>query len=117
MLISTSDEATLASIEINATRIEYFEQGAGEPVILLHSTGALSGQWRRLAGELGGRFHVIAPDLCGYGGSGPWQGCGEISLGAEAAMVAALIERLEEPVHLVGHSFGGAVALRLRAAA
>ncbi len=103
----------MATIEFNGERVEYFEQGAGEPVVLLHSTGASSGQWRRLAAELSDRFHVIAPDLCGYGGTGPWQGKGEISLAAEAAMVAALIERLDQPVHLVGHSFGGAVALRL----
>jgi pimeloyl-ACP methyl ester carboxylesterase len=103
----------MANIELCGQRIEYFEQGAGDPVVLLHSTGASGSQWRRLAAELGDRFRVIAPDLCGYGGTGPWQGKGEISLAAEAAMVAALVERLARPVHLLGHSFGGAVALRL----
>jgi pimeloyl-ACP methyl ester carboxylesterase len=103
----------MATIELRGQRVEYFEQGAGEPVVLLHSTGASSSQWRRLAAELGDRFHVIAPDLCGYGGTAPWSGEGEISLAAEAALVAALVGRLDEPVHLVGHSFGGAVALRL----
>jgi pimeloyl-ACP methyl ester carboxylesterase len=108
-----TQENGMATIELCGQRVEYFEQGAGEPVVLLHSTGASSSQWRRLAADLSGRFRVIAPDLCGYGGTGPWQGDGEINLAAEAAIVAALIERLEEPVHLVGHSFGGAVALRL----
>jgi pimeloyl-ACP methyl ester carboxylesterase len=103
----------MPTIELNRQRVEYVDQGAGAPVVLLHSTGASSGQWRRLAAELGGRFRVIAPDLCGYGGSGAWSGEGEISLVAEARLVAALIERCDEPVHLVGHSFGGAVALRL----
>jgi len=103
----------MATIELNGQRIEYFEQGVGQPIVLLHSTGASSGQWRRLAAELSDRFRVIAPDLCGYGGTDSWRGEGEISLAAEAALVAALIERLDEPVHLVGHSFGGAVALRL----
>ncbi len=103
----------MANIELNGQRVEYFEQGTGEPVVLLHSTGASGSQWRRLAAELGDRFHVVAPDLCGYGGTGSWHGKGEISLAAEAAMVAALVERRDEPVHLVGHSFGGAVALRL----
>jgi pimeloyl-ACP methyl ester carboxylesterase len=103
----------MPSVDVSGIRVEYFEQGAGEPVVLLHSTGASSSQWRRLAAALGDRFHVIAPDLYGYGGTAPWQGEGEISLAAEAALVAALVERLDEPVHLVGHSFGGAVALRL----
>jgi pimeloyl-ACP methyl ester carboxylesterase len=103
----------MATIELNGQRVEYLEQGAGEPVVLLHSTGASGSQWRRLAAALGGRFHVIAPDLCGYGGTAPWPGDGEISLAAEAQVIGALIERLDQPVHLVGHSFGGAVALRL----
>jgi len=103
----------MPTVELSGQRVEYLEQGAGEPVVLLHTTGASSGQWRRLAAELSERFRVIAPDLCGYGGSSAWQGEGEISLAAEAGLVAALIERLDCPVHLVGHSFGGAVALRL----
>jgi pimeloyl-ACP methyl ester carboxylesterase len=103
----------VATIELDGQRVAYLEQGAGAPVVLLHSTGASGNQWRRAAAELGDRFRVVAPDLCGYGGTAAWQGEGEISLAAEAALVAALIERLDEPVHLVGHSFGGAVALRL----
>jgi pimeloyl-ACP methyl ester carboxylesterase len=103
----------VATLELNGHRVEYLEQGAGEPVVLLHSTGASGSQWRRLAAALGDRFHVIAPDLCGYGGTAPWNGRCEISLAAEAALVAALTDRFAQPVHLVGHSFGGAVALRL----
>jgi pimeloyl-ACP methyl ester carboxylesterase len=103
----------MATLEINGQRVAYLEQGAGAPVVLLHSTGASGNQWRRAAAELGDRFRVVAPDLCGYGGTGAWTGNGAISLAAEAALIAALIERLDGPVHLVGHSFGGAVALRL----
>jgi pimeloyl-ACP methyl ester carboxylesterase len=100
-------------IELCGSSVEYREQGSGEPLVLLHSTGASSSQWRALIERLSPRFRVIAPDLCGYGGTSPWTGRGAFCLGHEAAVVGALLERLDEPVHLVGHSYGGAVALRL----
>lgn len=101
-------------IEIYGSSVEYHEQGSGEPVVLRHSTGASNSQWRALMERLSPRFRVIAPDLYGYGATSPWPGHGAFCLGHEAAaVVAALLERLDEPAHVVGHSYGGAVALRL----
>jgi pimeloyl-ACP methyl ester carboxylesterase len=84
-----------------------------EPIVLLHCSGSSGAQWRALAAQLGTRYRVIAPDLIGYGAAAPWSGRGEFSLAREAAAVRSLIGRLEEPVHLVGHSYGGAVALHI----
>jgi pimeloyl-ACP methyl ester carboxylesterase len=84
-----------------------------EPVILLHCSGSSSAQWRSLATKLAGRHRVITPDLIGYGTAAPWAGRGEFSLAQEAAGIRSLIGLLEEPVHLVGHSYGGAVALHI----
>jgi len=100
-------------IEINGTSVEYVEQGSGEPVLLLHCSGSSSAQWRTLIAKLASRYRVIAPDLLGYGASGAWSGRGEFSLAQEAAMVRSLLGRLDEPAHLVGHSYGGAVALHV----
>lgn len=82
------------------------------PVVLLHCSGSSGAQWRALAAQLGARHPVVAPDLIGYGDSAPWRG-GEFSLAREAAAVRGLLGRLGEPVHLVGHSYGGAVALHI----
>jgi lipase len=94
--------------------IHYREQGAGAPVIALHGSASAGSQWRSLVGCLEGRFRVITPDLPGYGRSAPL--AGPPSLGRVAAAVGALVEAQGEPVHLVGHSFGGAVALKIAAA-
>lgn len=93
--------------------VNTLERGRGTPVILLHSSGASSGQWRVLADALSPRWRVIAPDLCGYGGSSPWLGSGAFTLAHEAQRLQKLLDDLDEPVHLVGHSYGGAVALHL----
>jgi pimeloyl-ACP methyl ester carboxylesterase len=103
----------MPSIDISGSRIEYVEQGSGEPVVLLHSSASSSTQWRALMERLSERFRVVAPDLYGYGGTSHWAGRGAFCLEHEAQLVYALLGRAGEPAHLVGHSFGGAVALHL----
>lgn len=86
---------------------------SAEPVILLHSSGASGAQWRALAALLGTRYDVVAPDLYGYGNTPMWPGNGAFSLAHEAELVLALLDKLGSPVHLVGHSYGGALALHV----
>jgi pimeloyl-ACP methyl ester carboxylesterase len=109
----------MPSLEVSGSRVEYLEQGSGEAVVLLHSSGASGAQWRALAERLSARYRVIAPDLYGYGATAQWPGRGVFSLAHEAEIVHAMLGRVGEPAHLVGHSYGGAVALhvaRLRSA-
>jgi len=84
-----------------------------EPIVLLHCSGSSGAQWRTLAPLLGARYSVLTPDLIGYGAAAPWSGRGGFSLAREAAAVRSLLGRLDEPAHLVGHSYGGAVALHI----
>ena len=84
-----------------------------QPILLLHCSGSSGAQWRALAQRLGGSHQVLTPDLIGYGAAGPWTGSGSFSLAKEAARVRSVIGQLEQPVHLVGHSYGGAVALHI----
>lgn len=58
------------------------------------------------------RANVIAPDLNGHHPGAPANGRPAASLLREAAPVIDMIDRSHMPVHLVGHSYGGAVALR-----
>ena len=103
----------MSRIEIHGSSIEFVDQGTGDPVMLLHCSGSSSGQWRALIERLSARFRVIAPDLYGYGASTNWSGREAFSLDHEAALVDALLGRLDQPAHLVGHSYGGAVALNV----
>jgi pimeloyl-ACP methyl ester carboxylesterase len=97
---------------LNGARLHYRESGEGAPVVALHGSASTGAQWRSLTGCLEGRWRVITPDLPGYGLSelAPGRGMG---LEADAAQIAGLAARLGRPVHLVGHSYGGAVALKL----
>jgi pimeloyl-ACP methyl ester carboxylesterase len=81
-------------------------------VVALHCSGSAGRQWQPLADLLGREYSVTAPDLSGCGSGEQWPGNRPFALKDEAAPVIDLIDRLDGPVHLVGHSYGGAVALR-----
>ncbi|HJV33697.1 alpha/beta hydrolase [Geomonas sp.] len=94
----------------------YFSSGEGPAVILLHSTLSSKNQWRSLSTLLETDYRVIAVDLYGYGDTPAPTVVDDFTLLDEAKLVESLLDELllpDEPFHLVGHSYGGAVALRL----
>jgi pimeloyl-ACP methyl ester carboxylesterase len=89
----------------------YEETGAGRPLVLLHAFPLSRQMWRSQLAGLCAEARVIAPDLRGFGESGPFTGIPSIERMADD--VAALLDRLgiAEPVALGGLSMGGYVAL------
>ena len=85
--------------------------GVANPVVALHCSGSGAGQWRALGDALGSRYHVFAPEHYGSEAAGPWSGTHAFTLADEAARTIDVIDRSEGKVHLVGHSYGGGVAL------
>lgn len=77
---------------------------------LLHSSASSARQWDVLGKSLAGIFDVHAIDFHGHGTRAPWAGPGALTLAHEATPIDGLIER-HGAIHVVGHSYGGAVAL------
>lgn len=91
----------------------YFrELGAGPAVVCLHSNASTSGQWRALMERLSGRFRVIAVDAYGAGSSPAWPAGTQGSLDDELALLEPILRPIEGKFHLVGHSYGAAIALK-----
>jgi pimeloyl-ACP methyl ester carboxylesterase len=85
-----------------------------EPILALHSSLSSRAQWRSLADYLGTYYSMAAVDLHGYGASRLT--AATMSLQEEAARALHRARDLigtTQPFHLVGHSYGGAVALTL----
>ncbi|WP_377272790.1 alpha/beta fold hydrolase [Peterkaempfera sp. SMS 1(5)a] len=92
---------------------ELFAQESGDPsrptLILVHGSGQGARMWRRQLAALSHRFHVVAPDLPGFGRSS-----GPFTMERAVAGVARLAER-HAPAHLCGISMGSMVAARVAA--
>lgn len=102
--------ATEPTTLTDASPLYYVENGTGPPVVLLHGMGADSRTWdgiRPYLAEAG--FRILTPDLPGHGRSPkPWR---SYRLPFYLAYLTRWLRRLQTgPVHLVGHSLGGALA-------
>jgi lipase len=95
--------------------VKIFEQGAGPPVVFLHSGVGSAGEWRGVFSLWPEGHRLIAVDAY-RGGTGPG-GPGHRTLDDFAAQVHAVVEHAGEPVHLIGFSWGGATALHVAATA
>jgi pimeloyl-ACP methyl ester carboxylesterase len=100
--------------------IDYEEQGEGPAVVLVPGSCSTGAAWRSVVAAWSGRFRCITTSLLGYGGTVERRRFDDCSIAHEAAVLETVIEKVAAPVHVVGHSFGGlvalAVALRGRAA-
>ena len=88
------------------------EHTGNETVVCIHSSGNSSKQWSSLSTTLDGQFNMVAIDLYGAGSSPAWNK-GILRLEDEVEAVMQTLEHENSPFHLVGHSYGGAVASRL----
>ena len=92
--------------------LDYLETGQGTTVILIHSTVSGNRQWKTLMEDLGRDFRVLAPNLRGYGKTSSWPGERTLNLSDQVQLIEPLIETSEQRVYLIGHSYGGSVALK-----
>ncbi|MES2949944.1 MAG: alpha/beta fold hydrolase [Pseudomonadota bacterium] len=105
--LSGLSEKTLA---VGPHQVHYLDGGSGEPLVLLHGIFAEKDHWVDFARPLTGRYHVIAPDLPGFGHSGrlPDQ---SYDYAAQTERLKTLLDALGlRRVHLAGNSMGGTIA-------
>ena len=107
----SSADHEVRTVTVHGHRRAYVAAGSGPALLLLHGIGSNSGTWDRVITELARDHTVIAPDLLGHGGSAKPRG--DYSLGGYANGMRDLLTVLGvERVSVVGHSFGGGVAMQ-----
>jgi pimeloyl-ACP methyl ester carboxylesterase len=82
-------------------------------VVCLHASGSSSRQWNGLVERIGRHARVVAPDFYGHGEAPTWNQARALTLRDEASRVMRVLTGSSRPIHLVGHSYGGAVALQI----
>jgi pimeloyl-ACP methyl ester carboxylesterase len=105
-------------VDVHGVRTRYYEMGQGEPMVMIHG-GSMAGSstanvFSRNIPGLGKRFHVFALDRLASGMTGNPLDEKDYNYASEAEFIYQFIQTLKlGPVHLVGHSAGGAIAFFL----
>lgn len=84
-------------------------------VVALHCSLGSGRQWSKLAAALGPDVPFIAPDLAGYG-SNPVSPDLPTTLAQEVEALGGALSEARGPIHLVAHSYGGAIAFKIATA-
>ncbi|ODC02613.1 alpha/beta hydrolase [Terasakiispira papahanaumokuakeensis] len=112
LIDSVGIPVTQADVMVDTIKTAYLSAGTGYPVICLHGGGAGAVTWYPSIGPLSQHFHVIAPDIVGYGESDKPDAAYD-----KAYFVTWLKQWLDElgitRAHIIGLSQGGAIALQL----
>jgi len=98
------------SVQAGDTRWSYYEGGNGPTIVLLHGFAGNKTVWLDVAKQLAPHFHLVIPDLPGWGDSSR-----DMSANYDIDAQAARLQDFVETLHLghfmlVGHSMGGAIA-------
>lgn len=91
--------------------IDYQETGDGPTLVLVPGSCSTGAAWRPVMSHLQSRFRCVTTSLLGYGGTAERRTPGDAEICLEREVIESVIRRAGGPVHLVGHSFGGLVAL------
>lgn len=92
--------------------IEFVDHGSG-PTTLVFVPGSFStgAAWRPVIRALAGRHRIVTTSLLGYGATAERRDARAPSMDTEVEVLRAVLDRVGEPAHVIGHSFGGHVAL------
>src|SRR5512132_3789069 len=105
-----------ATADAAGVKTNYLEAGQGPEVVLIHGSGpgvTAYANWRLVIPALAESFHVVAPDMVGFGYT---ERPGDVSYSVQtwADQTVGLMDSLGiQKAHLVGNSFGGSIALRI----
>ncbi|WP_298825809.1 alpha/beta fold hydrolase [uncultured Piscinibacter sp.] len=91
--------------------IDFIESGHGPTVLFVPGSYSTPAAWRPMHRLLPPRWRFVSTSLCGYGGTAETRSPDDHGMQHEVHVVEAAARAAGGPVHLVGHSFGGTVAL------
>jgi pimeloyl-ACP methyl ester carboxylesterase len=111
--VGTASDADFHRVDLGDVQLEFQQRGSGEPVLLIHAA-ALADWFRPLLNQadLIERYRLMSYHRVGYAGSSG--ATFPLNIADQAAHARGLLQHLGIPrAHVVGHSFGGCIALQL----
>src|SRR5260370_18024828 len=105
------------SITVGRINTNYVEAGAGSPLVLIHGSGpgvTAFANWNGVIPALAPHFHVLAPDMVGFGYTDCPAEIRDFTLDLWVGHIVGFMDALDIPkAHFIGNSFGGALTLEL----
>lgn len=101
----------MKQLTVNGIEIAYLDEGGGLPILIGHCSSASHKEWLPLIETLRPDWRVLAPDFIGYGQSDPWPATTPFTTDADVSVLLAVAKKTKGKLHLVGHSYGAALAL------
>lgn len=98
-------------LTVDGRNIDCVESGEGPALLFLPGSYSTTAAWRQVQRLLRPGYRVVTSSLCGYGGTMDTRTQQDFGIQHEVQLVQALARHIGQPVHLIGHSFGGTVAL------
>lgn len=91
--------------------VDYDESGTGTALVFVPGSCSTGAAWRPIISALGSGHRCVTTSLLGYGRTSERRTCEDPDIRHEAEMLESVVRKAGGSVHLVGHSFGGLVAL------
>jgi len=97
-------------ITLNGRNIDYKECGNGPAVLFIPGSFSTPSAWTAMQKALPQQYRFVSTSLCGYGSTDETRSTDNFGMDHLVRTIEAVAKEIGEPVHLVGHSFGGTVA-------
>ncbi|MDH5377385.1 MAG: alpha/beta hydrolase [Gammaproteobacteria bacterium] len=105
------DKLPCRTFELKPFTVNYAETGSGDTLLFLHCSSGNYREWLPQITVFREHYHILAPDLLGYGKTSPWPKVLPDDVPTDGKLLEHLLTLATGQVHIIGHSFGGAVAL------
>lgn len=98
-------------LSVDGHQIDYQDTGEGPAILFVAGSFSTPAAWRTMQKHLPAGYRFVGTSLCGYGDTQDTRTLDDLDIHHQTRVVEAVAERVDAPVHLVGHSFGGTIAL------
>ncbi|MBH68012.1 MAG: hypothetical protein CMM58_06640 [Rhodospirillaceae bacterium] len=95
----------------NGRAFDLIDSGYGPPLLFVPGSFSTPAAWRGVQEHIRGKYRLLTTSLCGYGKTSESRSVKDNLIHHEIEILETIAQEINEPLHLIGHSFGGTVCL------